>query len=66
MNKGEIILKFGEGHTSELDTYHSYWLRKALQVSENFWLIHESDTGYWGLFTNITELFLGNGSFWNI
>ena len=36
MNKGEIILKFREGHTSELDTYHSYWLRKALQVSENF------------------------------
>ena len=31
MNKGEIILKFGEGRTSELDTYHSYWLRKALK-----------------------------------
>ena len=28
-SKGEMILKVGEGHTSELDTYHSYGFRKA-------------------------------------
>ena len=27
--KGEMILKVGEGHTSELDTYNSYGFRKA-------------------------------------
>ena len=33
---------------------------------ENFWLMHESDISYWGLFTIITEFFFGNGYFWNI
>ena len=32
--KGEMILKVGEGHTSELGTYHSYGSRKAQLVSE--------------------------------
>ena len=27
--KGKMISKVGEGHTSELDTYHSYGFRKA-------------------------------------
>ena len=29
-----MILKVGEGHTSEVDTYHSYGFRIALRVFE--------------------------------
>ena len=28
--KGEMILKVGEGNTSEVHTYHNYGLRRAL------------------------------------
>ena len=34
-SKWETIFKVGEGHTSELDTYHSYAFRKPQWVLEN-------------------------------
>ena len=33
---------------------------------EHFWLLHESDTGSWRLFTTITEFLFSDSYLWNI
>ena len=72
--KQKWFWKLEEGHTSELDAYHNYEFGTHSEFRkqglgwrpENFWLIHESYTGYWNLFTTSAEFFFRNGYFWNI
>ena len=43
-----------------------FWKQSLEWISENFLVIHESGTHCEHLFTTITEIFFGNGYFWNI
>ena len=43
-----------------------FWKQSLEWIPENVLVIHESETHYEHLFTTITEIFFGNGYFWNI
>ena len=43
-----------------------FWKQILEWITENFLLIHESETHHERLYTTITEIFLRNGYFWNI